>query len=301
MHGRPASWSIGDYARQVVSLRRTLDATARTVPIAGPATGGKTWLSELPQFLDQARYLSVLTIHRYPVQSCYTPPSAPNHPSIANLLSPRASRGLAASAGPSIRLGHAHGLQVRVDEINTNSCGSAPNITKSFASALWATDALFAMAAAGVDGVNVHTYKKSSYELFQFDQNGNKWTARVEPEYYGLYLFALGAPPNSKLLDLNGTATKQLSAWATKAPDGHLRVTLINDDLKHSPHGRDRRAPAGRDPSDAPHPQRPQRLRPHRNQDRRSDIQRRRPTHRPPANADRRPHQRPLPNQAPAR
>ena len=118
---------------------------------------------------------------------------------------------------------------------STRTAAAPPQtVTKSFASALWATDALFAMAAAGADGVNVHTYKKSSYELFQFDQNGNKWTARVEPEYYGLYLFALGAPPNSKLLDLNGPATKQLSAWATKAPDGHLRVTLINDDLKHS-------------------------------------------------------------------
>ena len=36
VHGRPASWSIGDYARQVVSLRRTLDATARTVPHRRP-------------------------------------------------------------------------------------------------------------------------------------------------------------------------------------------------------------------------------------------------------------------------
>ena len=301
VHGRAASWSIGDYARQVIALRRQLDPSARSVPLAGPATGGATWLSELPQFLPRARYLSLLTIHHYPVQSCYTPPSSPKFPSIANLLNPRASRGLAAIAKPSIALAHARGIPARVDEINTNSCGSAPNVTKSFASALWATDALFAMAAAGADGVNVHTYKKSSYELFQFAQTGNTWRTHVEPEYYGLYLFALAAPPGSQLLDLHGPATRQLSTWATKAPDGHLRITLINDDQTHS------RTVAIAAPGETKTPATLINLNAPSASARTGTriagqiIRRRGGALRPPANTDRSPHQRPLRDPRPRR
>jgi hypothetical protein len=228
--GRPASWNIESYERQLAALQRLL----RPSPIAGPATGGPKWTAELPQFVRAATYLNLLTIHRYPLQLCYTPPSSPTHPTVAHLLAPVASRGLADGSAPYIRLGHAHGVPVRIDEMNTNSCGAAPNVTKSFASALWATDALFAMAKAGADGVNIHTYDGSSYELFTFDRTHGQWVGHVEPEYYGLYLFALAAPTGSRLLNVTGSATKSASSWATRAPDGHVRITLINDSLTHS-------------------------------------------------------------------
>jgi len=228
--GRAPDWNINTYEREVAGLRRAL----RPTPIAGPATGGPKWTSELPQFLAATPYLKLLTLHRYPLQLCYTPPSKPDYPTIAHLLSPLASRGLAAGIERYIRLAHAHGIPTRIDEMNTNSCGSAPRVTKTFASALWATDALFAMAGAGADGVNIHTYDGSSYELFTFDHTRNGWSARVEPEYYGLYLFALAAPPGSRLLRVSGPATNAVSAWATSAPDGHLRITLINDNQSHS-------------------------------------------------------------------
>ena len=47
---------------------------------------------------------------------------------------------------------------LRIDEINTDSCGAAPGVSNAFVSALWALDALFEMARVGVDGVNIHTY-----------------------------------------------------------------------------------------------------------------------------------------------
>jgi hypothetical protein len=228
--GRPSSWNIDSFAQQLGQAARALSPT----PLAGPAAGSTKWIAELGQFLRAAPFIKLVTVHRYPVQLCYTPRSAPTYPSIENLLAPRASRGLAASVAPSVRLAHGHGIPIRVDEMNTNSCGSATRVTGSFATALWALDTLFAMAATGVDGVNVHTYQGSSYELFAFGHTHSRWSAQVEPEYYGLLLFAQGAPPGSQLLHLYGPATSALRAWATRGADGRLRITLINDDLEHS-------------------------------------------------------------------
>jgi hypothetical protein len=230
VHGRPPSWNIGDYAHEFGTLRRVL----RGSPLAGPASGSPKWSAELGQFLGTSPYLELVTLHRYPLQLCYTAPSDPKYPTIQNLLSPLASRGLAQATKPDIGLAHAHGIPIRIAELNTNSCGDAKRVTNTFASALWALDTLFAMADAGADGVNVHTYKNSSYQLFAFGQTRGEWHALVEPEYYGLWMFARAAPPGSRLIGTYGPATKALSTWATRAPDGHLRITLINDDLRRS-------------------------------------------------------------------
>jgi hypothetical protein len=227
VHGRPPSWNIGTYAREFGTLRRALKST----PLAGPASGSPKWSTELGQFLGTAPYLKLVTVHRYPLQLCYTAPSDPKYPTIQNLLSAQASRGLAEATKADIVLAHAHGMPIRIAEMNTNSCGDARGVTNTFASALWAIDTLFAMANAGADGVNVHTYRGSSYQLFTFDRADGGWSARVEPEYYGLDFFAQSAPPGSKLLHLYGPANGALRAWATRGRDGRLRITLINDDL----------------------------------------------------------------------
>src|SRR5205807_9668731 len=97
----------------------------------------------------------------------------------------------------------------------------------SFASALWALDALFAMASVGADGVNIHTYPTSTSALFSFTRRNTVWRAFVEPEYYGLLMFAQAAPPRSRLLRVSGAGA--VKTWATRAPDGHTRIVLIND------------------------------------------------------------------------
>ena len=230
VYGRPASWNLGSYEHEFGQLRSELHGLA----LAGPATGSPKWSADLPKLLRAVPYLRLVTLHRYPLQLCYTPPSAPKYPTIAHLLSTQASRGLAGTVAPYVRIALAHGVPIRIGEMNTNSCGRSPRVTDSYASALWAVDALFAMANAGVDGVNIHTYNSSSYALFSFSHAHGQWQARVEPEYYGLLMFAEAAPPGSRLIRLYGPATHVVRAWATRAPDGRLRITLINDDLRHA-------------------------------------------------------------------
>ena len=159
---------------------------------------------------------------------CYISPSQPQCPTIAHMLSPEASRGLADKVAALVPVAHARHVPLRIDEMNTVSCGSAPRLGDGFVSALWALDAVFQMARVGVDGVNIHSYPNAPYELFTFARRHGRWSADVAPEYYGLLMFAQAAPPGARLLRTSG-ALGDVRAWATRAPDGTIHVVLIND------------------------------------------------------------------------
>jgi hypothetical protein len=223
--GRPADYSFSRFERDFAGARNVLGG----LPLAGPTMGTLTWMPLLHEFLASEPRLSLVTLHRYPLQVCFFPRSSPRYPTISSLLSPASSRGLAEIFPPYVALVHSRGLQLRIDEINTIGCGNANLVARSFASALWALDTLSALAARGVDGVNVHTYRGATYELFTFDQHGRRWTAHVEPEYYGLLMFALAEPPGAQPLNLYGPGTGALSAYATRGHDGITRVLLVNE------------------------------------------------------------------------
>jgi hypothetical protein len=228
--GRPAGYSLRDFTGQFSQVAGLVPP----VPLAGPTIGGNDWLSQLRQFVASEPALGVVTLHRYPLNRCYTTPGMPDYPSIRNLLSPASSTGLAATVTPYVRIAHASGLTLRVDELNSVACGGKPGVSDTFASALWSVDALFAMAHAGVDGVNVHTFPGAAYQLFTFARSTRGWVASLRPEYYGLLLFARAAPAGSHLLRVFAHGARGVRAWATRALDGRVRVTVLNTDVRHS-------------------------------------------------------------------
>ncbi|HLY47964.1 MAG TPA: glycosyl hydrolase family 79 C-terminal domain-containing protein [Solirubrobacteraceae bacterium] len=222
--GRPPSYTIATFTRDFANIERGLPG-----PIAGPSIGGPGWRRQLGTFLRGPARLNVVTLHRYPLQLCFVNPQKPTYPTIPHLLSPPATSGLAQSIASQVRMAHAHGLPVRIDEMNTISCGYVPKVGNSFATALWAVDALFAMAHVGVDGVNMHSFPGSTCALFSFRRVKGSWQGKVEPEYYGLMLFAQAAPPGSRLLHVSGPGTTVVRTWATRGVDGLTRVMLINE------------------------------------------------------------------------
>ena len=121
-------------------------------------------------------------------------PGSSDYPTLANLLSPLASRGLTQGLAPYVATAHEHGAAFRIDELNSVACGGKSGVSNTFASALWALDALFASARTGTDGVNIHTFPGARYGLFTFRRMGSEWSASVRPEYYGLLMFAQAAP-----------------------------------------------------------------------------------------------------------
>jgi hypothetical protein len=226
--GRPPSYDFGAYIRNYAMVAARLPQ----VPLAGPAIGEPSWMRHVGDFIAGERRLSLVTLHRYPLQRCFMPAASPLYPTIPHLLAAPASAGLADSVRAYVRLAHARGLPLRVDELNSVSCAGAPGVSDVFASALWILGTTFQMARIGVDGVNIHTFPAAAYRLFGFFRSGTGWRATVQPEYYGLIMFAQAAPPGSRLLRTSGVAAAHIQAWATRATDGTMRVVLINQSAR---------------------------------------------------------------------
>jgi hypothetical protein len=221
--GRPGIYDLRAFTAEFSALRRRLPQ----VPLAGPTVGALPRLQNLRSFLAAEPMLRVVTLHRYPLNRCFTTPGSPNYPTVSNLLSSSASRGLASGLTRYIRIAHQRGDSFRIDEINSVACGGKAGVSDTLASALWALEALSAVARSGADGVNIHTFAGARYGLFTFHRAGTAWSAFVRPEYYGLLMFAQAAPPGSRLLSATSTGRTEVRAWGTRATDGRIRVVLI--------------------------------------------------------------------------
>jgi hypothetical protein len=206
-------------------LRATIKALP-ALPVWGPSIGTPKWMGKLPQILAAAPSLSTVTYHSYPT-TCYSSPHSSTAPTLANLLAKSSSAGIAARLEPWVRLARRTGRTLRVDEINTVACAGRLG-TPNIAAALWALQAGFALARAGVSGVNVHTFWDAKYRLFSFQRRAGSWRADVLPEYYGWMMFSQAAPAGARLLNVQTTGDPQVQAFATRA-GGATRVVLVND------------------------------------------------------------------------
>jgi hypothetical protein len=233
--GRPLGYNLADYAKEFTAVAHAVPH----VPLAGPAVG-RSWVNQIGPFITSAPGLRIVTFHAYAInrygaafrgRNCSTAASDPSHPTVSTLLAPFASEGLTRDLPPLVALAHRRGLRFRIDELNAITCAGTPGVSDTFASALWVLNALFAIADAGIDGVNVHTWRGSAGKLFGFSQTRGRWSASVRPEYYGLLMFRRAAPAGSRLLATSQTDATGVDSWATIGADHATRVLLINDSL----------------------------------------------------------------------
>ena len=213
------------YSPQQYALeaRRYIDALEQRDP-APLAVGGyvseawaKTALSSLGGDVDE------LLAHAYALAACN--PSTDPAGLRARLLTDAASRGIVRYLEPYA----GRGLPIRVSEFNSAICGGVAGVSDTFAAALWAPDALFALAQAGARQVDLHTWAGAYDAPFVFDATRGAPVATVRPLYYGLLLFARAAPAGSRLLPVRVADPRSgVRAWATKDPDGGVRVLLVN-------------------------------------------------------------------------
>ncbi|HTU97886.1 MAG TPA: glycosyl hydrolase family protein, partial [Solirubrobacteraceae bacterium] len=233
--GAPVYSRSPDYGPEnyVQEVTRTLKVVPR-LPIAGPETGSAPWANAFDGLLSAHSQVRVLTSHAYGLNNCVSNPLLPSYPSVAHLVTLKASRGEVSGIGPYVAAAHRNGAAYRIDEMGSVTCNGRFGVSNTLASALWVLDALFTMADDGVDGVNLHTFPNSANGLFDFSTAHGHPRATVRPLYYGALMFAQAAPAGSRLLRVVSRSGGPLRVWATSAPDHHIRVLLVNDSLTSS-------------------------------------------------------------------
>ncbi len=227
----PATLSAAGYVRDFGAYAQALERVAPNVPLIGPAVANpvrdRAWVSKL--IYGAGSDLGVVSAHRYPYSACARP-SWHAFPTIPRLLSERASAGMAQSLATVVGFAHRAGRPFRLTELNSVTCGGRPGVSDTFATALWAPDALFELLHAGVDGVNVHVRADTVNGAFAIGRPG----LEARPLLYGLIMFCRALGPNPELVgrSLYGGHGADLKVWASRDAGRMLHVLLIDKSVR---------------------------------------------------------------------
>ena len=144
-------YTSADYAHDFAAYAAAVHKVVPKIPIAGPATAfpGGTWWAGLPQH-GRSR-LGMVTVRRYPLSACTSTST------LSGLVSGPSPVNFNSSVLQEAASAHERGLRLRVTEANSASCGGLAGVNNTFASALWAPNALLGLMWAGADGVDIHT------------------------------------------------------------------------------------------------------------------------------------------------
>ena len=216
------SYTAAKYAREFGAYRPAVRAAAPGVALLGPETANPS-VSWDKALLRSHAGVDQLTTHSYSMISCVAPTN-PRYPTIARFLSDTRVRQWATRIRTLAGYAHDHGRRFRITEFGSSACGGLPGVSESFATGLWGLNQLFALAAAGVDGVNVHIRPgglNSALTLTSTD------ALQAMPLFYGLATFARAVGPHARLLQVTAPASNHLSEWAVRSTLG-LRVVLTN-------------------------------------------------------------------------
>ncbi len=223
----PFELTPDSYVDAFNAYARVLGEGAPDVPLIGPAVAhpvlSLNWIQTLID--DERPELRTVSAHLYPYSACEKPRSH-GYPTIARLLSRQASAGLGKDVASAVAVAHRAGLKFRLTEINSVTCSGKAGVSNTFATALWAPDALFSLMRAGVDGVNLHARADASNAPFSITRRG----LQARPLLYGLTLFTRTLGPDAGLVRLHLSAPRRLnlSAWAVRVRGGGLHVLVID-------------------------------------------------------------------------
>ena len=218
-----------DAAAFLAEWRRFHKAIRARVPearFAGPDVAGETdWVAALAA--ERPTGLVLLTHHYY----ADGPAGAP-HVTLAKLLhSGDRLVPLLEKLAHSARM---YSLPYRIVETNSVYNEGQPGVSDTLGAALWGLEFLFEAAAAGAVGVNFHTGShnlrpRTEKAYTPIARSGGHY--RAAPLYYGMLAFgqaARGVLVPARIAFGSG----DLKAFAVRAPEGSLRVCLINKDFR---------------------------------------------------------------------
>jgi hypothetical protein len=221
-----------DYNDHKPEFELANDAVAPVLAPGGrPRIQGATWCSPHWSLSNYSDYVASfgssfgsISIHRYAESVCHN-----DKATIPGLMADKSAAGLAQAAQPYVE--RAGAIPVYIGEGNSVSCGGADGVSNVWASALWALDALFNVAAVGFQRWSFHGMPEGSYSTILFP-SGSEDVAQVQPLFYGLWAFATAAANGAEIREVTTTQNSNLfiKAWSVTDRAGETRVVLLHKD-----------------------------------------------------------------------
>jgi hypothetical protein len=218
-HYFPTGWTFSDYFALWQSFASAILAQTPGVPLSGPVTAGNSaWFTSFAQ--AEAKSIVLLSMHYYRA-------NGQSASSTIELLLSYPDTNLQKDLVPLDAAAQAAGIPFRMAETNSFYNGGAPNVSDSYASALWVIDHLFTIAQGGSVGVNLHGGGNSDGYTPIADNDGVVVEAR--PEFYGALLCAL-AGQGQLLATMIDAASLNASAYTVQNSGSKLSLIVNNKD-----------------------------------------------------------------------
>jgi len=222
----PPRLTAATYAADFRSYDAALDKVLPKAPVLAPALSEPQknigWIKTL--LAGAHAGLTAVTVHRYPLNACVH--FGPLAPTVAGLLTETVTAGEAATVKPAIAAAARSHVPVRLTEINSVTCGGKPGVSDTFATALWAPDALMEYISTGVSSADVHVRTDAVNGAYSFTKSGG---LIARPLLYGLVAFARTLGTNPEILPAHVTVSGAIDLKHWVVLDGNrLRVLLIN-------------------------------------------------------------------------
>jgi hypothetical protein len=220
---RPQTYDAPAFLDEWRRFHAAVRARVADARFAGPdVAAASDWVAAFAEARSQG--LVLLTSHYY----AEGPAGSPDV-TLAKLL--RADDQAVPMLDKVASYGRSHHLPCRIVEANSVYNEGQPGVSDTLGAALWGLEFMFDAAAAGIAGVNfhggVHNVRAEVDKAYTPIARGPSGRYRARPLYYGMLMFVQAARgalvPACLAPDGSG-----LKAFAVRAPDGSLRICLIN-------------------------------------------------------------------------
>jgi uncharacterized protein (TIGR03437 family) len=213
----PSTWGFSDYLALWQSFVAAIRQLSPNVPLTGPVAATNISGYVAPFAQAEGKNVILLSDHYYRGDG-------QSASSTVNLLvSPDPS--IVTQAKAMLAVSQSVDVPYRFAETNSFYNGGAPNVSDSYASALWVIDHLFNCALNGAQGINLHGGGDSTGYTPIADSNGVVVGAR--PEFYGVTLFTLAGQGTLQQTTINAGGLNA-TAYAIQAANGALSIIINN-------------------------------------------------------------------------
>jgi uncharacterized protein (TIGR03437 family) len=215
----PSTWGFSDYLALWQSFVTAIRQQSPNVPLTGPVAASNISGYVAPFAKAEAKSVILLSDHYYRGNGQLASST------VELLVSPDPS--IVKQAAVMLAVSQSVDVPYRFAETNSFYNGGAPNVSDSYASALWVIDHLFACASNGAQGINLHGGGNSTGYTPIADSDGVVVEAR--PEFYGVTLFTLAGQGTLQQTIISAGGLNA-TAYAIRAANGALNIIINNKD-----------------------------------------------------------------------